>query len=791
LSKIVEIITDQGERLRHTELPLLIGSSDQAAIRLPGGPGASAWLAESDGFLYLQPADGAQVLHNRRRVEASVWLKSGDQTRIGNVVLTWMIEGDLIEARISHPDSVQPPPEPPPTRPAAPLPRVEAPPARQARKGFSPLYLLVLLLVLLCGAALFLLTAKRIVLEFAPEPESVHLQGFPPAVHFGDTFLVAGSNYELTALRQGYQPLHRALRIRKRENRFAFQLEKLPGMIRLRTQPEQGVLIRVDDKEIGRTPLEPFALGAGKHRLAAGAPGYRPLEQVVTVTGMGRTETVALRLEPNTAHVTLASEPAGAEVREGESVLGVTPLTVELASGAHRLRFVLPRYTPAELALDVRAGQDMAPDPVRLEPAPVVIHLKSMPARASVVADGQLLGVTPLDLRLQGGKRHRILVRKPGHAAREIVKTWPPGSEEEVLVRLAPQYGTLLLATDPVEATLLIDGRKHAGPATGRLRLTAAAHVLEVSAPGYETARREVHPQTGSVQEITIRLKKKGASGSSMAARPDRAGKGMIGFAPVLVHMGSPRREPGRRANEQERTVRITRPFALSARLVSNGEFRRFRPGHRSGSVAGHSLDLDNQPVVKVSWQDAAAYCNWLSRKEGLPPFYREEKGKFTPIHPFTTGFRLPSEAEWSYAARMAGRSKRARYPWPGKFPPRDVVGNFGDESARALLPVVIRGYSDGYPVSSPVGAFPKNPAGLFDMGGNVSQWCQDWYTPYTGLSSQDQASDSMGPASGTHHVVRGASWRDATMTGLRLSFRGYSKKPADDIGFRVARYLK
>jgi formylglycine-generating enzyme required for sulfatase activity len=265
----------------------------------------------------------------------------------------------------------------------------------------------------------------------------------------------------------------------------------------------------------------------------------------------------------------------------------------------------------------------------------------------------------------------------------------------------------------------------------------------------------------------------------------------MVSFAPVLVRMGASRREPGRRANEQERTVRITRPFALAARLVSNREFRRFQPEHRSGSVGGHSLDLDNQPVVKVSWQQAASYCNWLSRQEGLPPFYRREGDRLVAIHPFTTGYRLPSEAEWSYAARKAGRRERAKYPWPGKFPPRIRAGNFGDESARALLPVVIRGYDDGQPVTSPVTAFAKNPAGLYDMGGNVSQWCQDWYTPYTAMTRQDQASDSMGPASGTHHVVRGASWRDATMTSLRLSYRGYSKKPADDIGFRVARYLK
>ena len=272
---------------------------------------------------------------------------------------------------------------------------------------------------------------------------------------------------------------------------------------------------------------------------------------------------------------------------------------------------------------------------------------------------------------------------------------------------------------------------------------------------------------------------------------PTTAGVGMIGLGPATALMGAPRREPGRRANEQERAVRLVRPFLLAAKLVTNGEYRRFQPGHRSGSVGNMTLDGDNQPVVNVSWQDAARYCNWLSRQQGLPEFYQPQGTTMTAVHPFNTGYRLLTEAEWSFAARMAGRGQRARYPWTGKFPPPKVVGNFGDESARSLLPVVIRGYNDGFAVTAPVGRFPKNPGGFFDMGGNVRQWCHDWYTAYAGLGEQKERVDDMGPASGTHHVVRGSSWRDATMTSLRLSYRGYSKVAKDDIGFRVARYQK
>ena len=159
------------------------------------------------------------------------------------------------------------------------------------------------------------------------------------------------------------------------------------------------------------------------------------------------------------------------------------------------------------------------------------------------------------------------------------------------------------------------------------------------------------------------------------------------------------------------------------------------------------------------------------------------------PIKPFTNGYRLPFEAEWAYAARLAGRQKLARYGWEGTFPPREKSGNYADESASAILPVVIKGYNDTFAVSAPVASFSKNPGGFFDLDGNVSEWCHDYYTPYT--SSAKVETDPSGPETGTHHVVRGASWGDGSITELRLSYRGYSREKRDDIGFRIARYAQ
>jgi formylglycine-generating enzyme required for sulfatase activity len=253
-------------------------------------------------------------------------------------------------------------------------------------------------------------------------------------------------------------------------------------------------------------------------------------------------------------------------------------------------------------------------------------------------------------------------------------------------------------------------------------------------------------------------------------------------------HMGASRREAGRRANESQRLVELTRPFYLALKEVTNAEYRRFQAAHDSGSAEGVSLNGDNYPVVNISWDDAARYCNWLSGKDKLPPAYREQDGRMQLQVPPNTGYRLPTEAEWAYVARVAGRAAPARYPWAGSYPPVSVAGNFADARIADTLAHVVPGYDDGYRGPAPVGSFAAHPLGFHDLGGNVAEWVNDYYTVYPGMAEQ-VVKDPVGPASGDHRVVRDSSWRHGSVTELRLSYRDYSRTPRPDLGFRIARY--
>ncbi|RQV94580.1 hypothetical protein EH221_07275 [bacterium] len=173
-----------------------------------------------------------------------------------------------------------------------------------------------------------------------------------------------------------------------------------------------------------------------------------------------------------------------------------------------------------------------------------------------------------------------------------------------------------------------------------------------------------------------------------------------------------------------------------------------------------------NHPVIHVSWNDADAYCNWLSNKTGAK-------------------YRLPTEAEWEYAARSRG--KNYKYAWGNFDPEGRKGGNIADESSKRALgwSDIWKGYDDGYVLTAPVGSFEPNELGLYDMTGNVWEWCWDWYGRY---SSSSQTNPT-GPSSGTYRVLRGGSWNNAPIN-MRCTNRNINLPGNRDNsnGFRFVR---
>ena len=219
--------------------------------------------------------------------------------------------------------------------------------------------------------------------------------------------------------------------------------------------------------------------------------------------------------------------------------------------------------------------------------------------------------------------------------------------------------------------------------------------------------------------------------------------------------MGSDASDAG--PDEQPLTPVTLNEFYMSRFPVTNGEYEQFDPSHRQKRMAGAG---DNHPVVSVTSLEAMKYCQWLGEKDWKT-------------------YRLPTEAEWEYAARgIDGR----KYPW-GNHDRRGGFANFADASTRfAWRDAQV---SDGYPETSPVGAFP-NGASYFnieDMAGNVWEWCLDFYKPLSGSATRNPR----GAAAGLKRIYRGGSWK-SRFSNLRATARGSNAAnySCNDVGFRI-----
>ena len=667
----------------------------------------------------------------------------------------------------------------------APLDDQEQAPRWRAR----PLQLALAAVLCLFAIALwYLFTARSVLITFEPENTSLDIDG---GLHLkvGGRYLLRGGAYDLFMEADGHYPVQELLEVGEDDSQsYHFELQRLPGILGFDIQPH-GARITIDGELLGVSPLSDMDIPAGTRELQLHAERYKPLAQEIEVAGMRQRQQFQFSLEPAWAVISLDSTPGGATVLVDGEARGTTPAQIEILEGEHQLGLQLARHRSWQRNLKVVAQEDQDLPKVKMSPADGLLQLSSNPGRANVTVDGEYAGQTPLQIELEPGSVHRIAVFKPGYSNAQRRLSLEPEEERELHLNLKPQLGEVLVKVIPEDASISING-KRVGNGSRNLSLPAYEQTLSVSREGYREHRQRFTPRKGLSQVLTVRLLSEAeARLADLKPRITTAGgQNMRLFTPGDFTMGASRREPGRRANEVLHPVSLTRMFYLGEKEVSNAEFRRYRASHSSGRVQGESLDGDRQPVVMVSWNDAALFCNWLSEKEKLPAFYQVENGLVIGFNPSSHGYRLPSEAEWAWAARAEGEQLR-KFSWGDRFPPNQVVDNFADKSSATITGRVISGYDDGYTLTAPTGSFNPNHKRLHDMGGNVAEWVHDVYAIPSTSGIADR--DPLGAQQGSNYVIRGASWAQGTVTELRLSFRDYGNKPRDDVGFRIARYAE
>ena len=415
---------------------------------------------------------------------------------------------------------------------------------------------------------------------------------------------------------------------------------------------------------------------------------------------------------------------------------------------------------------------------------PAVLHVVDVePSPASLFVDGEQVGLAPGQFVVPSGRSVTVRIESPGHSAYESTMEIEAGELEQLRgVRLTALPAKLSVEANVHGAEILIDGNVVGQTVLGRaveVETPATGRELSVQLEGYRTERRDLELSPGSREKVNVEME---------VGPAETMPEGYVEIPSGTFMQGSPTNEEGRSAFqgvEQQRRVTISRGFWLKATPVTQGEWREVMGNNPSGfSSCGSSC-----PVEQVNWYETVTYLNRLSEREGLETCYEisgctgtigegcpSKWGSCEGYQCRTVdfkgldceGYRLPTEAEWEYAARAG--TTGARY------------GNL-DQIAW------LRGSAGNQ--TQPVGQKTPNEWGLYDMIGNVEEWTGDWH--YSFEYEKGSAIDPTGTFSARHpdKTVRGCSW-NGFESNCRAAHRT-SADPADrrsQRGFRAARTI-
>ena len=637
---------------------------------------------------------------------------------------------------------------------------------------------------------LFLVFAKSVRFEIAPNDAvaKISMEG-PVAIKSGPAYLVLPGEYQVAANAPGFQVFSTTVQVGDPRNQtFQLDMSPLPGLVTVNSSPQGASISTAELGSLGTTPAE-ILLPEGSHILQLDRDRYQVRDMRIEVIGRNQQQEFSASLTPNWANVTLPTRPESARVLIDDVDSGfLTPGPIEVLAGEHKLTVQAPGFRDWSDILAVVPLEDITLPAVTLKRASGQVSVSSNPKGASVLQDGDFMGITPVTLDLFGKPSYTVELILNGYSSVTRTLDGTRQAPRSLHVDLEQVNGTLRVRTDPADAQITVDDEPRG---TGEMALTlqAGTHAVEISRDGYASFARDVQIQPNLELDLPVRLltNDEARLEALKQVRTTATGLEIVLMEPSRIRMGASRNQPGRRANEVFRTADLSRLFYLSRHEVTNAQFRELAPDHDSGEFANQTLDKPEQPVVNVSWLDAAKYCNYLSGLEGIELFYRIRDDQLLGVNTHAIGYRLPTEAEWTWASRHVEDSELLVYAWGEGLPPPSRFENFADATAQHVIGRTLFGYNDNYMVAAPVGKFPPNQKGIQDLGGNVSEWVHDYYS----IPERNATVSPLGPSTGEYHVIRGASWMHGTITELRLSFRDYGLEGRRDVGFRIARFAE
>ena len=495
-----------------------------------------------------------------------------------------------------------------------------------------------------------------------------------------------------------------------------------------------------------------FTIKKGEHLLEVKKSGYKNYTKNITVEeGQVLFRDITLEKQ-RPVMLTITTEPEGAELYLNNVKEGVTNIQPFRFPDEYQLKLVLENYSTVEAKITVTEN-GVNTWHYDLEKETSVLSVNVTPPSADVYVNNQKLSGTQKEV---SAGQYLIEVSKDGWYSQSKTVEVVKGINKSVDFILKQMTGSLQVTISPMESKSVLKrtGEKDVSwtGSTYQENLPVGEYELITSLSGYGTQTNKVkvkEKETASLKVVLEKEKEVIPSQKTVSGNIE-----MVFVEGGTFQMGSDDEKPVHSVTVSD--------FYIGKYEVTQGEYKAVMGKNPSSFTSSGN----NAPVEQVSWYDAVEYCNKLSEKEGLKKCY-SGSGESIKRDFSANGYRLPTEAEWEYAARGGNKSKGYHYSGSNDI---GSVAWYNDNSGSK---------------THSIGSKQANELGIYDMSGNVLEWCCDWYGDY---SSSAQI-NPRGPGSGSYRVGRGGGWfydaRSCSTAYRRISTPASSNLY---IGFRLSR---
>ena len=578
---------------------------------------------------------------------------------------------------------------------------------------------------------------------------------------------------------EGYRVYQNNFLLNNNSETIEIILEELPGKVKMRINPfSEKTKIKFNEKFIKNEEIINIDNLNGLYNYTISNPLFAEFTDRIEI-GLGQSKEIDINLIKKEIPVQILSKPSGANIYLNNESIGSTPFKDLLLSGEYNLILKKEGYKNLVETIIISSEEKVFDKNFSLELLPGEIFIKSSESDSEIYIDNVYSGMGAIRKKLSPGD-HTISIMKDGfHTfSKKVLIVSKRINQQEII--LEEKIGSVKIISSPV-ADVVINGKSY-GETPLNISLRSVEQNIELFKEGHRSFFTSLTPNTEFEKKIEVFLKTNAQAklDESPLKYKNKFGIEMNLIMPGEFQLGSSKREAGRYSNEVTRNIKLTKPFYISSTLITEDQYNSF---------LRESFLNSNKPITSISWFEAAKFCNWLSEQEGLDKVYNFINNNYTGLNMESNGYRIPTESEWVWAVKFYKQSDIKIFTWGNKMPVKKNVGNLSGEEMKNKNSKYIKGYFDNYKNLSPVKSYQPTNSGLYDITGNAHEWMHDYYE-LTNFESKNIELNRMGPIVGNGHVIRGSSWRSATLRELRLSFRDKSSKGEDDISFRVARWI-